>query len=277
MHYSIVWILMGLLLPAIPAMAQEIVSASPDVTIDVGASVVAADQDVVVDNQLGVVTLENLGVLPDASEVTALGLTLNGDRLIAFDTTTELAGGFIARPGDVIRYDGASYTTEFDASAAGVPMGAVTDATSLAASGLLLSFDTTVDLGGGLVAADEDLVEWDGSGFALVFDGSVQGLDPALDVDAAQDLGGGAFLMSFDTSGAISGLNFDDEDVVRFDGTAWSLEFDASAADPDWAAADLDAVMVPEPSSRLLLLAGVTGWIALAGRRHEVCSSISRT
>ena len=170
----------------------------------------------------------------------------------------------MARPGDVIRYDGAAYSIEFDASAAGLPNGVATDATSLSANGLLLSFDTTVDLGGGLVMADEDLVEWNGSSFALVFDGSAEGLDTALDIDAAQDLGGGAFMISFDTSGQIAGLVFDDEDVLRFDGTTWSMEFDASAANSGWAGSDLDAVMVPEPSVGLLLLFGAMGLTGLA-------------
>ena len=277
MNHSIVRTLGALLLcaamsslSAIPVNAQEVVSASPDVTIDLGASIVTADEDVAVDNQLGIVVLENLGALPDASEVIALGLDVNGDRFIAFETTTALSGGVVARPGDVIRYDGAAYSIEFDAFAAGLPSGAMTDATSLSASGLLLSFDTTVDLGGGLVVTDEDLVEWNGSSFALVFDGSAAGIDSALDVDAAQDLGGGKFMISFDTTGQIAGLVFDDEDVMRFDGATWSLEFDASAANSAWAAADLDAVMVPEPSFGILLFFGVLGLSRLTAMRRSV-------
>jgi hypothetical protein len=248
------------------AFAQEIVSASPDVTIDLGAGVIAADEDVAVDNQLGLVVLDNLGPLPEASEVIALGHDANGDRLIAFETTTALAGGVVARPGDIVRYDGAAYSIEWDASAAGLPNGVATDATSLSAGGMLFSFDTTVDLGGGLVAADEDLVEWNGSAFALIFDGSAEGVDSALDIDGAQDVGGGQLLMSFDTTGQIDGLVFDDEDVLRFDGASWTLEFDASAANPAWAAADLDAVMVPEPAISTLLAAGAL-WIGVLRRR----------
>ena len=95
------------------------------------------------------------------------------------------------------------------------------------------------------------------------------GLDSALDIDAAQDLGGGAFMISFDTTGQIAGLVFDDEDVLRFDGATWSMEFDASAADSDWAAADLDAVMVPEPSVGLLLLFGALGLAGLAAMKRD--------
>jgi hypothetical protein len=238
------------------ANAQNVVSASPDITIDLGASLIVSDEDVAVDNQLGIVVLENLGSLPTESEVVALGLDVNGDRLLSFDTTTSLAGGIVARPGDVIRYDGAIYSIEFDASAAGLPPGVATDAASLSKNGLLLSFDTTVDLGGGLIAADEDLVDWDGSTFGLLFDGTAAGVDAALDVDGAQDIGGGRFLISFDTTGEIAGLVFDDEDIVRYDGAIWTLEFDASVANANWAAADMDAVMVPEPGMLGLLAAG---------------------
>jgi hypothetical protein len=245
-------------------VAQEIVSASPDVTIDLGSGVVAADHDVAVDNQQGIVVIENLGALPQASDVIALGLDVNGDRFIAFETTTALPGGLTARPGDIIRYDGISYSTEFDASAAGLPSGVATDAVSLSSGGLLLSFDITADLGGGLVVTDEDLVEWDGSTFTLIFDGSSQGVDTALDIDAAQAVGGGAFLMSFDTTGVVSGIVFDDEDVLRFDGANWSMEFDASAANSAWSAADLDAVMVPEPAFGILLVFGAVGLTGLA-------------
>jgi hypothetical protein len=250
----------ALIAPA-AVIAQEIVSASPDVTIDLGGGVVATDEDIAIDNQLSIVLLENLGVLPHASEVIALGLDVNGDRIISFETATALSGGVVARPGDVLRYDGTAYSIEFDASAAGLPGGVATDATSLSANGLILSFDTTVDLGGGLIVADEDLVDWNGSSFGLVFDGSAVGIDSSLDVDAAQNLGGGKFYLSFDTTGEIADLVFDDEDVLYFDGSAWSLAFDADAANASWAAADLNAVMVPEPG-RLGLL-GTGGMLLL--------------
>lgn len=269
MNPWITWSTWFLLLLAIPATAQEVISASPDITIDLGASVIAADEDVVLDNQLGVVTLENLGDLPDASDVIALALDGNGDRFISFDTTTLLSGGVVARPGDVVRYDGAAYSIEFDVLSAGLPFGVATDATSRSPNGLYLSFDTTVDLGGGIVAADEDVVDWNGASFTMVFDGSAAGLDGSLDVDAVQGLDAGSFLLSFDTTGQIAGLFFDDEDVMRFDGVNWSVEFDASAVNSAWAAADLDALMVPvpEPSVGWMLVAGVAALVGCSARK----------
>lgn len=247
------------------ASAQEIVSASPDITIALGAGVVTTDEDVAVDNQLGIVVLENLGTLPVSADVIGIGVDLNGDRLFTVDTTVDLGGGVIARPGDVVRYDGASHSIEFDASAAGVPTGVATDAASLSPNGLLLSFDTTVDLGGGLIAADEDLVEWNGASFSMALDGSAAGVPVALDADAAQAEGGGYFLVSFDTAGQLGGVTFADEDVLRWDGSAWSMFFDADAADADWGAADLDAVLVPEPGFAAALglaMGSLLGWAA---------------
>jgi hypothetical protein len=252
-----------------PATGQEVVSASPDITIAIGSgNLVTSDEDVAIDNQLGIVVLENLGSLPDASDVVAVGLAANGDRLFVLDTTTSLAGGVVASPRDVIRFDGASYTKELDGNAAGLSSGVTIDAVSIAPGGLLLSFDTTVNLSG-LVVDDEDLVRWNGSTFTLALDGSLAGLDGAHDIDAAQDLGFGAFLVSLDTTGSVGGIVADDEDVLRFDGSVWSLEFDASAADSDWSAADLDAILVPEPGLGALLGGGLGVLGVLARRRRH--------
>jgi hypothetical protein len=261
---------LALLVPLLGAFAgsapAQDIAVSPNVTIDLGAGAVVSDEDVAIDDQSGAIVLEDLGTLPRESEVIALGLDVNGDRFIAFETATMLPDGTTARPGDVVRYDGVGYSIEFDALLAELPAGTATDATSLSKNGLLLSFDTTVDLGGGLIAADEDLVVWNGSTFVLLFDGLAAGIDPSLDVDAAQDIGGGKFLISLDSAGEIGGIAFDDEDVLRFDGTNWSLEFDASAANASWTGADLDAVMLPEPAVGTMLAIGV---IWLCGVRHS--------
>ena len=55
----------------------------------------------------------------------------------------------------------------------------------------------------------------------------------------------GTRYFSFDTSGKISTVDFDDEDVVAFDGSTWSLAYDASATlSAAFAAGDLDALGV---------------------------------
>jgi hypothetical protein len=136
-----------------------------------------------------------------------------------------------------------------------------------AGSDLLLSFDTTVDLGGGLVAADEDVVQWSGASFSLVFDGSAEGIAEGLDLDGAHDAGGGALGLSFDASGSVGGVSFDDEDVLLFDaaGPSWSLVYDGSAQHAELTAADVEAIALPEPDQLALLVGGVA-LLALLGR-----------
>ena len=107
----------------------------------------------------------------------------------------------------------------------------------------MLSFDVALDLGG-VHFEPEDLAQFDGSAFNMFFDGSAAGVAPGLDLDAADDLAcNGHLLLSFDGSGSIGGIAFDDDDVLEFDRVAtWALAYDGSAHDPDWGPVDLDAV-----------------------------------
>ena len=119
------------------------------------------------------------------------------------------------------------------------------DAVSIASGGgLHLSFDTTVDLGSGVIAADEDLVLFLGGGFVLSFDGSAAGLDPALDLDAANVQPDGSFVLSLDQAGTIGGVVFDDDTVLIWDGAVWAVAVDASDLDAAFGPADLVAVPV---------------------------------
>jgi hypothetical protein len=257
-------LVLALTLAPLASTAQQLLSSSPDVTVSLGAAnVVTSDEAIALDNQTGIVALESLGAIPSSADLIGYAELLGGTKLLSLDTTVALSGGVVARPGDVIAWNGATHSIYFDSTSAGIPRGVRTDAVAASAQGLLLSFDTDVSLPGGVVAADEDLVRWNGSSFSLVFDGSLANLDRALDVDGAQDLGGGQFLMSFDTTGSVDGITFGDEDVLRYANGAWSIEVDGSALDADWGPADLDAFQVPEPDGISMLAAGL---LAIAGR-----------
>lgn len=223
------------------------VSVSPDVTIVLGG-VTAHDEDVAVDDLAGTVSLVKLGDLPQAAAVSSYHLLENGDKLFSLDTAVELSGALTVEPGDVVRYDGVSYAVEFDASANGVPRGVAIDAVTTTAGGsLLLSFDTTVGLSAFLrpiIVDDEDLVAFNGVLFKSAFDGSAAGVPEALDLDGAHNLGGGKLALSFDGSGSLGGVDFDDEDVLEYDAAtgAWEMAYDGSAEHAGWASADLEAI-----------------------------------
>jgi hypothetical protein len=235
---------LALLSPAILNAATPLVSieASPDITVTL-ATHTLGDESVAKDDLAGTVALVSLGPLPASADVDAYQRLPDGDQLFSVDTTVDL--GFPAAPGDVVRWDGVAYSQELDAEGNGVPVNANVDAMTREweRGDLLLSFDTTVELAGILVE-DEDLVRFDGLNFTLFFDGAAAGVPAALDLDGAYLLFNGHLLLSFDGSGTIAGVTFDDEDVLEYDSTLgiWELAYDGSAAYAGWSAGDLDAL-----------------------------------
>lgn len=217
---------------------------APDITVVLGGTTVTP-QNVAQDNLAGMVSLVNIGNVPNGTDVIAYSPLVNGNQLLAFDVTLSLPGGLIERPGDVVRFNGTTYSLEFDAKANGIPDGVMTDAVAqISPDDLLLSFDVTSTLGG-IIAAPADLVRFQNGSFSLFFDASVAGLPAGLNLDAVDCLPrNGHLLLSFDGSGTVGGVIFDDEDVLEYTPGAntWALAYDGSAQHVGWPPADLAAV-----------------------------------
>jgi len=104
---------------------------------------------------------------------------------------------------------------------------------------------------GGVSAANEDIVFFDGAGFALAFDGSDVGL-AGLRIDAFSWVDATSLLLSFDTAGSFPGIagTVDDSDLIRFNATSlgaatagsFSLYFDGSDVGLTTSGEDVDAV-----------------------------------
>jgi hypothetical protein len=251
--------------------APDSLAISPDITVKF-SSVTLDGRDVALDDLLGLVVAEDLGTLPASADVTGYHLAANSDRLFSLDTTAVLAGPLTVFPGDVVRFDDTTYSLEFNAGAEGIPNGVSIDAISLSSAGrLLLSFDTTVDLGS-FTAEDEDLVQFNGSSFTLVFDGSAAGVDTGLDLNGAHDRFGGFLALSFDTSGKVGSVDFDDEDILQYDsGTgAWSMLIDYSTLQAGAPPVDANAIAVPEPAALLYLLCGIAFLFVLPRPRNPL-------
>ena len=145
---------------------------------------------------------------------------------------------------DVVRFDGAAYTIAFDAAANDLPRDVNVDAVAVSPGGLFLSFDISVRLEG-TTFEDEDVVQFVGGSpaFEASFTGADAGVPSELDLDGVQAIGPQRLLVSFDGSGRIEGVGFNDEDVLEYhtdDGT-WELAYAGVSNHAGWAAADLVA------------------------------------
>jgi hypothetical protein len=116
-------------------------------------------------------------------------------------------------------------------SLGGLPLAAAVTAYHPLANGdELFVLDTMVELAGSLVVSPIDIVRYDGLGYSLEFDGSAAGIADTASIDAVSRTPAGELLLSFDTTVQAGAVVADDEDVVMWDGVAFSKIFDGSAA-----------------------------------------------
>lgn len=243
------WLLvMGLMTSSVIAgtIQLQTLLLSPDLSLE------WIDRDID-DQQLGsldiagnTVGFVNVRFMPDGADLSGYHRFPSGVVLFVVTRTTEMTNGFVLEPRDVGRVEGSTTSLQFDGSAEGIPDGVRIDAVTWQTSGLTVSFDQTIDVPGLGPVDDEDLVTFDlDDDPFLSLDASMAGIDPALDLDGAHKDPELTFLsVSFDSSGVVDGISFDDEDVLSWDPieNSWSLLFDASASDAEWEALDADAV-----------------------------------
>lgn len=205
----------------------------------------ALDHDYVTD-EAGTLNTVQIPGIPAGTDLDALQIEANYDRLFSLDTST-LIGGTRFRDADVIRLHAGVYTRAFDASAAGVPAGVDCDAVARAADGrLLLSFDRSFRTGGQLIRP-VDVVSHNGSSFTMVLDGRAAGLPAGSNLDALDSTGSNTALMfSLDVGGRVGGVRFADEDVLQvvIATSTITRELETRTRSVAWNAADLDALAV---------------------------------
>jgi hypothetical protein len=189
--------------------------------------------------------------LPDGANLDAFDRLPTGEVVFSTDIPVAIPGlpaPGVAGPGDVVMVATSGPSIVFSASAAGLPPGTDVDAIGVEANNdLLLSFDTTVTLGG-VVVDDEDVVRVPALGGppVLVYDGSAQGVAPGLDLDGLyRDLTTNHLLISFDGSGVLGGVAFNAQDVLDWDPTtgAYKMVYAGRTRVAAWPpGADLDAI-----------------------------------
>jgi hypothetical protein len=266
MFFVLVW--MWTVIFAQPSSAQIAVIGSPDIHVDQSGTVVGPD-DVAEDIEIVMPAVIDLGPLPDGAEVNSYSPVSATDQYFTLAHTVQLPGGVTAQPRDVVLWDGVSYTIAIDGGSFGFPDGAAIDALAINPFTFTswLSFDTTVELSGN-VFRDADVFD---ELFNRVFDSTAAGVPAGMDVDAVGMIPAtNDLLLSFDVGGTLGGITFADEDVLRYDpdGDTWTMVVDTSATQPNWAAADLDALTpVPEPGTLGMLATGLAAMVLFAQRR----------
>ena len=118
------------------------------------------------------------------------------------------------------------YSVAAQGAVVGIPNGARIDAVAVTSADMvLLSLDVSVG-----VFDDEDVLRIDGNSLALFLDLSEVGIDPSLDLDGldVEESGTTRLYVSFDGSGTVDAVPFDDEDIAIYDLTtqAWGLAYD---------------------------------------------------
>lgn len=229
-----------LVLAPVCASAQAL-RYSTDTVVELGNTLVEG-MSIVLDDGAGGISTQSFAYIDDTATLTAYHRATSGDFLFVLDTAVAV-GGVTFRAGEVLRASDDNVLSEFDPVESGVPRGVEVDAVGMMDGGLVLSFDSDVELGGTFYA-DEDLVRLAGSAFSMALDGSNFGLPVSADIDAAHASDDGGWRLSFDTSGSVGGVTYRGQDVVALNpGTgAWSMAYDASERVTGWGDAGLDAV-----------------------------------
>jgi hypothetical protein len=141
---------------------------------------------------------------------------------------------------------------------------------------LSLAKDSAQTVGSVSEVRDEDILSFDGSNFALVFDGSAAGLPTKADVDAFDFVDPDTILMSFDMTVSIGSLKVDDSDIVKFEATSFgsnhtagtfSLFFEGTGVGLRTNRANVDALtLLPDGT----LLISTEGRVKIPGVNRDI-------
>lgn len=173
-------------------------------------------------------------------------------------TTLDLAGGVVT-PRDVVTDLSGAITTQ---SLVGLPPTAAISGVHQDAGATLFAIRASLELPGGVFLERRDVGSETGGVYSVVFDGDAAGLPANAAIDGVSRDDAGDLLVSFATTTDVGGLVVDDADVLSWDGSSFSLFFDASAAAVP-TGLDVDGVHYEAAGDALLL--SFDGGAQLAG------------
>jgi hypothetical protein len=213
----------------------------------------------VVDAGAAPYSLPNSGVAGSSTDPNVDGLIWVGgsDFYLSFsNTATSMPGGLgTVQDEDVVRWNGSAWSVFYDGTAPGLTSDALdVDAISFAAGATPPPAPTPVEFstagntnppGVPGTADDADIYNWSGATFTRRWDATAAGLPAGTNVDGFDRVDGTRFYLSFSVDTAVPGLGtVQDEDVVFWNGSAWSVYFNGTGHGLTIDAEDIDAFTV---------------------------------
>lgn len=211
-----------------PIRAQQI-SFSTDIPVTLSGTTYQPNE--IIQYRLGGYSLKFEGDLAgmDASaNIVAVTNLTSTDFLFCVDAPFTY-NGTTYQASDIIRYTASPKGLSLyqSASALGIPASAEVDALGRDSGGnLLLSFDVPVTIGG-VTYQPDDIVKVSGTSLSMYLQGSAAGLPAGTDVTGFEAAGSSDYYM-FHNPVTLGGTTYMPGQVVKYDGSAFSLFFDGS-------------------------------------------------
>ena len=170
-----------------------------------------------------------------------------GVTILSVNASASVTGNSTFQDEDLFGWNGSGFEPWFDGSdhELGGDSGRDINAADVLANGdIVFSITGGNETFGGVNFEEEDLILWDGAGYSMFFEGDPNGLDGGYeDIDAVHvvDAASGSFIFSTSGGGSAGGISWSDEDLVLFDGSAFSKFWDGG---DNGYGGDIDAVDV---------------------------------
>jgi hypothetical protein len=128
---------------------------------------------------------------------------------------------------DIIKYEPPDFSLYLSGSALGIPKGVNINSFGFSGNNDIFSVDVPTTLGG-MDFTERDLILYDGTNFSKLLDGSAAGIPDGARINAATVLSDGSIIFSLDILSSMGGLSFKANDLIRYDGSSFSLYFSGS-------------------------------------------------
>ncbi|MEW6419257.1 MAG: LamG-like jellyroll fold domain-containing protein [Nitrospirota bacterium] len=129
---------------------------------------------------------------------------------------------------DIIKYEPPDFSLYLSGSTLGIPKGVNINAFGISGSNNIFSVDVPITLGG-MDFTERDLILYDGTNFSKLLDGSDVGIPDGARINAATVLSDGSIIFSLDIPASMGGLSFKANDLIKYDGSSFSLYFNGLA------------------------------------------------